>query len=364
MYVYAYERKTHSKNLKMRRVIGLFVLIFVVQCGGTKPVAVRGRRGGQQLLLEGHVYTTQRRREAATSWLCTERFCGATITTRNENLTVTRRSPHNHPPDYVKCNARLAKSNMINSMMGNPDQSSYAVVRKQLSQLPPTVSSQLTSPENLARSMRYYRAKNRPPLPTKLSDLRVPQNMQQTRSNERFLLCDETVDDNRIIIFLSDFAFNFLSHAEVLCCDGTFSCTPMVFQQLFTINYFYGSKLLPAVFALCQHKNAATYSRIFAKLVEISAQKCIWLKPRKIVCDFEKALIKVASEAFPAAKVQGCYFHFCQAVYRKIQKLGLADTYMKHDRFRTFVRCLMALGFLPVDEVSQSFIIIDLFLHR
>ncbi|KRX86468.1 hypothetical protein T12_4224, partial [Trichinella patagoniensis] len=35
------------------------------------------------------------------------------------------------------------------------------------------------------------------------------------------------------------------------------------------------------------------------------------LNPETIICDFETALI-------PAIRVQGCYFHFCQAVHRKV----------------------------------------------
>ncbi|KRX52259.1 hypothetical protein T09_6919 [Trichinella sp. T9] len=37
-----------------------------------------------------------------------------------------------------------------------------------------------------------------------------------------------------------------------------------------------------------------------------------------IICDFETALIPAIRGYFPNTRVQGCYFHFCQAVHRKV----------------------------------------------
>ncbi|KRX53244.1 hypothetical protein T09_2547 [Trichinella sp. T9] len=47
-----------------------------------------------------------------------------------------------------------------------------------------------------------------------------------------------------------------------------------------------------------------------------------------IICDFETALIPAIRGYFPNTRVQGCYFHFCQAVHRKllISEQGVMDT--------------------------------------
>ncbi|KRX44858.1 hypothetical protein T09_1751, partial [Trichinella sp. T9] len=47
-------------------------------------------------------------------------------------------------------------------------------------------------------------------------------------------------------------------------------------------------------------------------------------------------------------EVQGCYFHFCQAVHRKVGELGLKTQYRQHEETRRKIRMLLATAFLPV----------------
>ncbi|KRX85727.1 hypothetical protein T06_2439 [Trichinella sp. T6] len=46
------------------------------------------------------------------------------------------------------------------------------------------------------------------------------------------------------------------------------------------------------------------------------------LNPQTIICDFETALIPAIQGYFLNTRVQGCYFHFCQAVHRKVGEWG------------------------------------------
>lgn len=52
---------------------------------------------------------------------------------------------------------------------------------------------------------------------------------------------------------------------------------------------------------------------------------------------------------------KGCLFHYNQSIYRRIQSLGLAKAYSEDDSVRSCCRKLMALPFLPVQEVETSF---------
>ncbi|KRX82926.1 hypothetical protein T06_6259 [Trichinella sp. T6] len=47
------------------------------------------------------------------------------------------------------------------------------------------------------------------------------------------------------------------------------------------------------------------------------------LQPQTVICDFETALIPALQGTFPGVNIQGCYFHFCQAVLRKVTNLGM-----------------------------------------
>ena len=52
----------------------------------------------------------------------------------------------------------------------------------------------------------------------------------------------------------------------------------------------------------------------------------IYFKKITIICDFEKSLIKAVKEEFPEAKINGCFFHFVKALWKKIRSLGLTST--------------------------------------
>ena len=71
--------------------------------------------------------------------------------------------------------------------------------------------------------------------------------------------------------------------------------------------------------------------------------------------DFEAALMAAITDEFPAADLHGCYFHFTQAVWRKIQFLGLVHEYAHNPSLMTACRRLMALPFLPEGEIQDTF---------
>ncbi|KRZ56608.1 hypothetical protein T02_12132 [Trichinella nativa] len=114
---------------------------------------------------------------------------------------------------------------------------------------------------------------------------------------------------------------------------------------------FLRRKLLPVVYCLTVRKDLPTYSRIFevlhSKLDELGVQ----LEPAKFVCDFETALIPAIQGNFPNTQVQGCFFHFCQAVLRQVGRLGLRTDYMNNQEVRKKVK--MGFEILNVGTSGQ-----------
>jgi hypothetical protein len=49
--------------------------------------------------------------------------------------------------------------------------------------------------------------------------------------------------------------------------------------------------------------------------------------------DFEKAAVNVFTEEFPNSRLQGCFFHFSQAIYRHVQSAGLQASYAANPEF-------------------------------
>ncbi|XP_041375273.1 uncharacterized protein LOC121388117 isoform X2 [Gigantopelta aegis] len=79
------------------------------------------------------------------------------------------------------------------------------------------------------------------------------------------------------------------------------------------------------------------------------------LSLERMTTDFEVATWKWFRAVFPGVPVKGCTFHFNQAVYRKIQDLGLAPAYNTDVATHKFCKKLMALPFLHADHVRPAF---------
>ena len=74
-----------------------------------------------------------------------------------------------------------------------------------------------------------------------------------------------------------------------------------------------------------------------------------------IITDFEQAAIKAARVEFPNSNNKGCFFHFCQNLWRKIQSEGLANEYGNNEDFSIKLRQITALAFLPPSEIPAAF---------
>lgn len=59
----------------------------------------------------------------------------------------------------------------------------------------------------------------------------------------------------------------------------------------------------------------------------------------------------------PDATIAGCLFHFGQVLWRKVQGEGLAETYRReeNEQMRTDFHALIAVAFVPVDDVEDVF---------
>ena len=64
--------------------------------------------------------------------------------------------------------------------------------------------------------------------------------------------------------------------------------------------------------------------------------------------------------AFPDVVVSGCFFHFTQNIWRRIQANGLQDRYEQDPAFVTEVRMIAALAFVSGNDVNNMFGLLNL----
>lgn len=108
---------------------------------------------------------------------------------------------------------------------------------------------------------------------------------------------------------------------------------------------------MPLIYVLAVDKRYETYKQIFEELLKLKPT----IKPSHITVDFEKAAIKALKNAFPDSSIHGCNFHFSQNVWRHIQSLGLQRIYSEDAVFGLNLRLLLALPFVPIQDVERAF---------
>ncbi|KAF0708394.1 Uncharacterized protein FWK35_00036338 [Aphis craccivora] len=79
------------------------------------------------------------------------------------------------------------------------------------------------------------------------------------------------------------------------------------------------------------------------------------LNPNSIIIDFEQPFILAFKDVFPNAEIKGCFFHFQQCLWRKIQENGLQNIYAEDAEFSLQIRHLCALAFVPINNTIQYF---------
>ena len=80
------------------------------------------------------------------------------------------------------------------------------------------------------------------------------------------------------------------------------------------------------------------------------------------MADFEIALWQAirnlkSSDYLPDIEMKGCFFHFCQATYRKVMSYNLKKDYFndKDSGTRTYIKWLMSLPLLPEPQMLEAF---------
>ncbi|XP_028408207.1 uncharacterized protein LOC114530782 [Dendronephthya gigantea] len=204
---------------------------------------------------------------------------------------------------------------------------------------------------NLARQANRKRQKTRPQEPTDLEF-----EVDERHIPDDFLQADVKVGGRRHLIFSTPEMIALLKQAKVWYMDATFKVVKDPFKQLFSIHAFVRQnsdvKQIPLAFILMSGKKRRDYKHVLKAIKNLLADGlCL----KGVVIDFEHALWQAVAKVFPGASVQGCVFHWTQAIWRKVQGLGLTTAYNEDDSTHKYIRRLMALPFLPHEHISQMF---------
>jgi hypothetical protein len=144
-----------------------------------------------------------------------------------------------------------------------------------------------------------------------------------------------------------------LNTNKILLIDGTFSVAPPGFYQLVTIHCYFLTKSYTIAYILLTNKTEESYIK--------ALEKCKFLLnifPECVLVDFEKSLNNAIDFVFGKNVARGCYYHFIQSIWKKMQTLGLALQYKNEKKIRKEVKKIFSLAMIPKKFVYQEYIII------
>lgn len=176
-------------------------------------------------------------------------------------------------------------------------------------------------------------------------------NVEIPAKFENFMLADYCEGNTRIIVFCSYEARKKMEVLKDFFGDGTFKSCPRLFHQIFTIHADLGSNhestaLTPLVYALMTNRTKKSYEILFSL---IKSQIPNW-NLISFTCDFEEATISAIMKVFPDVHLQGCYYHFNKAVWKKGRELDLT----KSKILRRQVALSAVLPLLPENRIIEG----------
>ncbi|XP_031348427.1 uncharacterized protein LOC116174627 [Photinus pyralis] len=315
---------------------------------------IASQKGGHLILYEGYRYRRARENsDGSVSWLCVRVPCKGRIKIVDEN-EVSIITEHGHAPNPEENDAAKSIFNMRRRATTTAE-APRRIVHDITSQLSLAASVQMPTHRALRRTIQRARKRSQQPYGTlsTVADIRIPDALMTTTRNMDFLLWDSGDDDeDRILMFGTATNLSLLHQHQNWHVDGTFKVAPELFFQLFTVHALIDNRTtLPMVYVLLQDKTEVTYTRVFRKLLELRPD----LNPRSCVCDFEKAVHNSLSQVFDGVALHGCLFHLGQNLWRKVQELHLAGEYRDDPDFRANVKMVLALSFVPVQDVVSAF---------
>ncbi len=287
-------------------------------------------RGARTLLYQGYKYTLNRRTaDGHIYWRCHDRSCYGRAATDSSDQLVSCNQKHTHRPATTETALEKVKQKMKKRAREEttPIPTIYHEALQEVAQSESreTIAPVLSTLRSMKSVLYRKRREKLPPLPRSVEDL----NFDGEWTNPQWRLL----------------------HAWLTSCS-----LPMPILEGWNFSDL-SSPVLPGVHAACLQTWAAISTRLlsapgktreayntsFILLKEAAQNLGFEVDPQRVLTDFELALQQSLAISFPQTEKKGCLFHYSQAIWRKVQSLGIQQLYQGDDEFRSFINSVIAL---------------------
>ncbi|KAG0432055.1 hypothetical protein DMUE_5521 [Dictyocoela muelleri] len=303
---------------------------------------VMTKRNKEMLLYKGHAYHLRRKTNKTKQWRCRNRNCSGSVETSLTNI-FEKENPHECEPNFGQNEIFYLKNEAKKRSMTTRE-SSRDIIDNLLLQISPETIPFLPKYRSLV-NFSSRNKKNEIIITNSRDD--IPEIIKKTSRGENFYLFDSGIDDiERVVVFSTETNIIHMSYNKIWICDGTFRSAPRGFYQIYTIMAIINQKSYPLAYFIMKKKSLESYKIAFRFL-----KSKLKSMPELILIDFEAASLNCLREIFQETRVEGCYFHFSQLIWRRIQALSLSVLYKKEKQFRLCVKMIISLAFVPIESV-------------
>lgn len=319
----------------------------------------KNQKNNDNIIWNFYIYNKETRKSNINEWRCSKKDCKA-IGSVDDTDNFVASYEHNHTNHKIKIEKNLAVQ-LIKKKAKEGECNNIKIVTEVTKTLSDDVITTMPKFKTLTDECTRIKNQAYENMGDKYDD--IPDFLKRTLNDEKFLQFDNRTESvNRYIILFSENSSIYITTGECpVLIDGTFWCVPSPFTQLLTFKFLLFGKFVPLIYILMSRKDEESYNEAFLKLLSLS--KCRF---KSVTIDFEMALVNSLESVFFGIPIYGCAFHFGQAVWRQIQKLGLSTYYTNNSDFNINIRRLLNLIFVPINAIENEYkrIIDNILLHN
>lgn len=307
---------------------------------------ISSQRKGYIIIKDGFLYNFDRILNNQERYRCRVRTCPCLLYIDENKLNIVNNHSHSEQTDEInklKINLNIKKRAIETS------ERISQIVTNETKYLCNEVLSKSIKIDSMKKNISRVRNKFNGIFVAKFVE--IPDQLRKDYQGNDFFIYDSGhEDESRFVIFSSFFKKLFIEKAKVWVIDGTFRTSPSNFYQILTVQFYIFNKCFPGFYILMNNKKEFNYLKAFNYI----KQKFL-LNPTTIITDFESTISNSFKLVFPLSTNYFCYFHYSQAIYRRINTLGLKKTIKNDIIFKKLLNMIFFLPFFPIERILNAY---------
>lgn len=318
-------------------------------------------------LVDGFRFKKSKTYKGLTYWNCQKENCNVKLHTEGEVFKLIKGTHAHDLREDLEFEVKL-KDEINSYVASSPFSSAKAIYDTSLRKmnfilqdhpLKDAIICNLQNFDSIKSSI--YRKKTE--LNPALSENNLPFNLNEelckTVDGNQFVFLNNLNSHNEIVFADLEFIKRLNLYRCAIHMDGTFKSCPRTFYQLYIIHVVERGQSFPVFFCFLKQKTLIAYKRILLGIAEKLNVENIRFLPTSAMIDFEYASYGALISIWPMIIIKGCYFHFGQAIWRRVNSEGFKGLYNDGTKpFKEIVKLCMALPLVPLNKLNDAWGII------